>query len=177
MGRPGRKPLPAAVHVLRGNRSKLTAEELEERRRSEIRPNPISPRRPRDLSRDEAECWDAHAPELDRLGLLTVLDGVSFRMLVCQPYAIAREARRLMGPRRADGEPDGRRRRFELVVVDDRGALRRHPAFMIWKQAIDQYRTGCTEFGLTPSSRVGLRPGAPIGVVPDEDDDAAFFGV
>lgn len=174
----GRRPLPAAVIKLHGNRSKLSEAELEERLRSEIRPNPVSPRRPSDLSPDERACWDMHAPELDRLGLLTVLDGAAFRLLVCQPYAVSMAAFREMVAKKADGTPDRRRRQITVVVPDaHHGGEKRHPAIVVWKQATDQYRSGCVQFGLTPMSRVGLRPGAaPIGTVEDEDDDSAFFG-
>lgn len=177
MGRRGPKPLPASVIELRGNRSKLTGEELEERRRSEIRPNPVSPRRPSDLSPDERACWDMHAPELDRLGLLTVLDGAAFRLLVCQPYALVMTSFREMMVRKADGTPDRRSKRVAVVVPDsNHGGEKRHPAFVAWSQALNLYRAGCIQFGLTPMARVGLRPAAPIGTVADEDEDEAFFG-
>lgn len=171
--------MPATIHRLRGNPSKLSAEELEERERSEVKPNPVAPRRPADLSPLERECWEQTAPELDRLGMLTVIDGGSFRLLVCQPYEMAVLARESMRPVKADGTPDRRKRSLELVIADPDhgGGLRRHPGFLIWKQAIAEYRAGCAKFGLTPSDRVGLRAGAPIGSVPDDDDnDAAFFG-
>jgi phage terminase small subunit len=176
MARPGRKPLPASVIRLHGNRSKLSKEELAERERSEVRPNPVSPKRPRNLSPHERMVWDLHVEELDRLGLLTVLDGLSFRLLVCQPGALALTAWEAMRPSKADGSPDARRREPQVVRVDSRGDLRRHPAFIVWKQAAAEYRAGCQEFGLTPSARVGLRPSAPIGTVADDDDDTAFFG-
>lgn len=163
---------------MRGNRSKLSKKELAEREASEVSPHPVAPKKPADLSADEAECWDLHAGELDRLGLLTVLDGVSFRLLVCEPYAMAKAARVSMRPTKADGTPDQRRKNAVQVVIPDpdHGGLRRHPGFLVWKQAVEMYRLGCAHFGLTPSSRVGLRPGAPVGSVPDDEDDDAFFG-
>lgn len=175
----GRRPESATIHRLRGNPSKLTEEELAAREASEVKPNPVAPHRPADLSPLERQCWDAHAPELDRLGLLTVLDGSSFRLLVCQPFEMAVLARDSMRPKKADGSADRRRRDLELVIADPDhgGGLRRHPGFLIWKQAVAEYRSGCRDFGLTPSARVGLRSGQPIGSEPDDDDnDEAFFG-
>jgi P27 family predicted phage terminase small subunit len=177
MARTGRRPLPTNVVRMRGNRSQLTEAELEERERSEVKPHPVAPRRPAGLSSDARACWDALAPELDRLGLLTVVDGQSFA-LACESYALAVQALREMRPRKADGTLDGRRKGREVVVPDmNHGGMKRHPAFVAYKQAVDDYRAWCREFGLTPSARVGLRSGAPIGSVPDDDeDDSAFFG-
>lgn len=171
--RPGPKPAPSNIVALRGG----SEAEVERRAAEEVKPHPVSPKRPADLSPLERECWDLHAPELDRLGLLTVIDAGAFRM-VCQAYASARAAWESMRPRKADGSIDARKRGIEVVVPDTaHGGLRRHPGFLVWKQAQDAYRAWCSEFGLTPSSRVGLRPGVPIGSAEDEDDDdAAFFG-
>lgn len=175
----GRRPEPATIHRLRGNPSGLSEEELQRREASEVKPHPIAPTAPRDLSHLERECWEMHAAELDRLGLLTLLDGASFRLLVCQPFEMAILARDSMRPRKKDGTPDLRKRALDLIIADPDhgGGLRRHPGFLVWKQAVAEYRAGCRDFGLTPMSRVGLRAGAPIGSeVDDDDNDSAFFG-
>lgn len=180
MGSRGPKAQPAKVIRLRGNRSKLSERELAEREASEVKPRPVSTQAPADLSPVELECWKAHAPELNALGLLTVLDVVSFRESVCGPYEMIRAARESMmaHPTKSDGTPDRRRKpTLQVVTVDSSGVLRRHPGFLAWKASVELYRMGCREFGLTPSSRVGLRPGAPIGLERDDDeDDEAFFG-
>lgn len=175
--RPGPKPQPADVIELRGNRSKLTDEQLAERRASTPAPKPLAPKAPKDLSPVARECWQHHASELEHLGLLTVLDGAAFR-LACEAYALAVAALGEMRPKKADGTPDGRKRGFEVLLRDKDHEPRRHPAFIVWKQATDEYRSWCSEFGMTPSARVGLRPGASVGTVADddEDDDSAFFG-
>lgn len=174
MSRPGRKPKP--LHLVAGHRTKA---ELEERERSTPKPRPIAPRRPPHLSAAERECWDHHAPELERLGLLTGLDLGAFR-LACASYALAVTALEEMRPRKADGSVDRRRRGFVVTVADPKygtEAIKRHPAFSVYAAAGRDYRDWCARFGLTPSDRVGLRAGAswPDPTV-DEDDDAAFFG-
>lgn len=179
--RPGRPAQSAKVIELRGNRSKLSKKEIAERDAAEVKPRPVSTKAPADLSPDELECWNLHASELNALGLLTVLDIASFRLLVCQPYEMAKVARAsmLMQPTKKDGTPDGRRKPTLAVVAEDTahgGGLKRHPAFLVWKQSLELYRMGCAHFGLTPSSRVGLRPGAPVGAGHDDDDDDEFFG-
>jgi phage terminase small subunit len=175
--KPGPKPLPANVIRMTGNRSELSEAELAER--EQVKPEPRTSRAPKDLSALERECWELHAPELERLALLTVLDPVSFRLLVCQPYEMAVLSRDAMRPRKADGSIDRRKKGLEVVIADEQhGGLRRHPAFLTWRQSIESYRAGCALFGLSPADRVGLRPNAPVGAPldDDEDDDSAFFG-
>jgi P27 family predicted phage terminase small subunit len=176
---PGRPPLPANVIKMRGASDAKVAE----RQAQEIRPDPITPRPPKGLSALERECWDLHAPELERFGLLTRLDITSFRLVVCGPYEMAMTFRDAMRPKKADGTPDRRRKALEVVVADaaHHGTPRRHPAYIGWKDSVKAYLAGCREFGLTPSSRVGLRPMVgPAPILDDEDDDlfgdAEFFG-
>lgn len=175
--RPGPRPLPANVHRLRGNRSDLTEAELEEREELQVRP--LAPKPPKGLSPAERECWELHAHELEHLGLLTHLDTTSYRLL-CTAYALAMACLDAMRPTKADGTPDRRRTGFQVVVPDERGSVKKHPAFTEWQQATATYLRLCIEFGMTPSARVGLRPAAwSGGTVPDDDsdeDDSAFFG-
>lgn len=181
MGRkPGPKPQTAEVILLGGNRSKLSAEEIEARRAAEVKARPLHLEPPGHLSPFARECWDRHAPELEHLGLLTVLDAGSFE-LACECYALAREALEQMRPRRADGEADGRTHRREVIGVDKghAGNLRKHPAFSVFNMAQNSYKAWCVEFGLTPSSRVALRPGRSGPLAEGDggaDDDDAFFG-
>lgn len=164
----GRRPLPAGVIELRGNARKLSSAELE-RRRDHARPATGEP--PEDLTRFELAIWRAHAGELARLGLLTVLDTTSFRLNVVAPGAIALEALEILRPSKADGTPDRRRRHLAVVVPDRKyGGTKRHPALSIFMQASKEYRQGCAAFGLTPSSRVGLR-----ATPPDTDEDEDLF--
>lgn len=181
MGRkPGPPPLTADVIELTGNRSKLSKEEIEERRAAEVKARPLHLDPPGHLSPFARECWDRHAPELEHLGLLTVLDAGSFE-LACECYAIAREALEQMRPRRSDGQADGRTHRREVIDVDrgHAGNLRKHPAFSVFNMAQNSYKAWCVEFGLTPSSRVALRPGR-AGALPaeggEDDGDESFFG-
>lgn len=178
--KPGPPPMTADVIELTGNRSKLSAEEIEERREREVKARPLHLDPPKSLSPFARECWEAHAPELEALGLLTVLDRGSFE-LACETYGLARQALEDLRPRRADGEPDARTNRRQVVDVDrgHAGNLRKHPAFAVFNMASNSYRGWCAEFGLTPSSRVALRPGRAGGPVAGEsgaDGDDAFFG-
>lgn len=161
--------MPANVVELRGNPSKLSKAELE-RRRDQARPSTGEP--PEGLTRHELEVWRAHAGELARLGLLTELDELSFRLLVVGPGAIALMALEEIRGTKADGTPDRRRRRFSVVVPDHHhGGTKRHPALSVYFQALKEYRAAATAFGLTPSARIGLPTGAPDT---DDDDEDLF---
>lgn len=169
----GRHPEDAKVIRMHGN-DRLA----DKREQATPRPHPVAPRAPKELSFHARECWEGHAPELERLGLLTVLDGGAFRF-ACESYAMAVSALLEMRPKKKDGSPDRRSRQLQ-VVVDDKvhGGIKRHPAFLVYRQAVGDYRDWCARFGLTPRDRINLRPGAPIGAEPDEGDgdDDAFFG-
>lgn len=179
----GPKPMTADVIELTGNRSKLSADEIEARRESTPKPRPIrAATPPGDLSNYARECWELHAPELDALGLLTVLDRGAFRF-ACESYALAREALDAMRPAKGDGTPDARKKGLEVVVRDHvHGGIKRHPAYLIYDSAQRAYLRWTVEFGLTPSARIGLRPAAPGRPLPGSeedtagDDDRAFFG-
>lgn len=169
----GRKPEDSNVIRLRGNDRLADAREA-----ATPRPHPVAPKPPKELSHWAKVCWTEHAPELERLGLLTVLDGAAFRFL-CEDFAIAVSALLAMRPSKKDGTPDRRSHQLQVVVADTvHGGVKRNPAFLIYKQAVGDYRDWCAKFGLTPRDRINLRPGAPIGAEPDEDDgdDASFFG-
>jgi P27 family predicted phage terminase small subunit len=177
--KPGPAPFSADVIELTGNRSKLSAEELEARREKEVKARPLHLDPPGHLSPYARECWEQHAPELAALGLLTVLDRGSFE-LACECYSLAREALEEMRPRKADGTADGRSNRRRPIDVDlgHAGNLRKHPAFTVFNMAQNSYKSWAIEFGLTPSARVSLRPGAggAVGDGESRDDDDDFFG-
>lgn len=170
MTRLGRPPLPSNVLRMRGEHRLADARDA-----ATPRPHPVAPKPPKSLSGYARDCWRIHAPELERLGLLTVLDGASFHLL-CESFALAMSALDAMRPRKGDGTPDRRKRHHEVVIPDPaHGGVRRHPALMVYNGAAKEYRAWAQRFGLTPSDRIGLRPGAPIGVEPDDDDDDEFF--
>lgn len=180
--KPGPPRQSADVIELRG-KSHVSAAELEQRREEEVRAEPVRGLRPPDDLRGKArECWRIHAPELERLGLLSRLDVGTFR-LACEAYGMALEAIDSMRPRKADGTPDRRKASLELVIVDSAhgNRLAKHPGFSVFNMAANTYRSYCIELGLSPSARVSLRPGT-IGKpgrdpAADADDDEDFdFG-
>lgn len=152
MSRSGPAPQPTNLVLLKGNPGKR-------KRPEEPKPTPVAPTRPDWLSADGRKAWDELAPELERVGLLTKVDGFGFA-LACEDLAIARAALRSI--RRGTGYS---------VLTKDRahgGEPRKHPALMVYRQHADAFRAWCKEYGLTPSARVGLPAPGDDG---DEDDD------
>lgn len=152
--KPGPRPQPTNLVLLRGNPGKRTRPE-------EPKPAPVvDTKPPAGMSADAEKLWKRLAPELSRVGLLTIADTVALESL-CELYSLRCAALRSI-----------KRGRGYVVLTADRahgGEPRRHPALLILKQFDDSFRAWAKEFGMTPSARVGL-PG-PGGGDGDEDDD------
>jgi P27 family predicted phage terminase small subunit len=149
----GRRPTPIALRVLRGNPG-----------RRPIAQGPVAPATgavvPKWLSREAKIEWQRLAPELERLGLLTVIDQAVLAA-ACETWADVAWATREI-------------RRCGRVVTAPNGTVMAHPAVAIQRGAMKELRAFATEFGLTPSSRSGLRwIGTPDEA--DDPDDARFF--
>lgn len=82
MGARGPKPLPANVHALRGNPSKLRFDELA----GVVQPEVEIPGCPKHLLPEAKKFWKRLAPELEKLGLVSRIDEAALA-LVCQEWA------------------------------------------------------------------------------------------
>lgn len=81
MGQRGPKPLPANVHRLRGNPSKLNLDAD-----GAIQPDVEIPKCPQHLLPEARKFWKRLTPELEKLGLVALIDEAALA-LVCQEYA------------------------------------------------------------------------------------------
>lgn len=148
----GRKPKPTHLKLITGNPGKR---KLEPER--EPRPAVGVGSMPRGMLNAEAQkLWRDLAPKLERLGILTEVDGPAFALL-CVWWGIARQAAREV------------RENGCLWDKDGLGRERRHPAVMVLKQATEQFQRLASEFGLTPSMRARLKVPEPTS------DDDEFF--
>lgn len=119
----------------------------------EPKPRPVAPSMPRWLDREGRKQWRSLAPELAKVGLLTVLDGPAFAIYCC----LWSDFRRLSEVIDREG----------MVVEGRRGPVK-HPLLPALHHAMDGVLTFSREFGLTPASRSRLSVAEPI------DDDSDF---
>lgn len=156
----------ARVIELHGNPSKV---DVEKRGAREVRPDPIRPSPPDWLTHPYARAlWRYLAPELEKDALLTKRDRETFAFL-CTDAAIAVDAVRAMQPDRRKG--------FAVVEIDEghQGRTRRHPALIVYGQAVARFLRLAAEFGLSPKMRLPLEIGAEA-VDDDDDEDDELFG-
>lgn len=145
MGKRGPKPEPTNLKIIKGNPGKRPLN------KNEPKPKPIKPECPEWLNEHAKKMWEKISPELDRMGLFTMIDGEAFSV-ACQSYGIwveceeiLKEKGRVMVIERVDkgGNPIGE---YEQT----------RPEVSIGNNALKNFKTFCSEFGLTPSSRSGI---------------------
>jgi len=147
----GRKPKPTHLKLVSGNPGKRRIEQNEPKPAVGVGAMPRGM-----LNADGQALWKELRPKLERLGLLTEVDGPAFALL-CEWWGIARQAAREV-------------RELESVwTVDGQGRERRHPALVVLKQATEQFCRLAGEFGLTPAMRARLK-------VPEPENSDEFFG-
>lgn len=148
MGVPGRKPKPTRLKVIEGNRGKRPI------KKDEPKPPPAAPTPPSWLGREAKAEWRRVVPELDRLGMISLIDRAAL-VAYCETWetyvAAVRAARK-----------DG------VLVQGERGMVK-NPAQQIARDAGAALRSWCEQFGFTPSARGRMSvPGA--GNDGDTDD-------
>lgn len=148
MGLPGRPPKPTHLKVLEGNPGKRPLNQ------NEPKPKPLAPKCPSWLDREAKREWKRVAPELERLGLLTVVDGAALAAY-CQAYARWVKAEKILQEK-------------GLTFETPNGYEQQRPEVSIANKSMQIIRAFCAEFGLTPSARARM-------TLPDEDDGDDFF--
>jgi P27 family predicted phage terminase small subunit len=131
----GRKPTPTKILLLRGSRRA-------KQRQGEVHPPVASIEAPSWLSDKGKQHWNETAPRLAASGLLTTLD-VHTWALACRAWALAIELSELIA---RDG----------LVLTNEDGSGRMHPAIRMESKWFELYLKIAGEFGATPRGRVGL---------------------
>lgn len=144
----GRKPLPSNVHVLNGNPGKRPLKDTVEEKFSSEVPEP-----PTVLEGEALAEWNRVVPQLQEAGILKKIDRTALATycLCFARWLDAEQKVKEMGcfARTATG----------YTVIN--------PYFKIIEKSIEQMKSLMSEFGMTPSSRVRIRPGSP-----EEGDDA-----
>ena len=152
MGARGPAPKPIALRVLEGNPSKRPMN------RNEPKPRPGRPSCPRWLHPEAKREWRRVVPELERLGLLTVVDRAALSTY-CQAWARYVEA-------------EAELTKYGGVLGSQKSSyIQVSPYSTISRQNTQIVRAFCAEFGLTPSSRGRLTVGKL-----DPDETKGFEG-
>jgi P27 family predicted phage terminase small subunit len=156
----GRKPKPTNLHILNGNpsRKKLNTKEP--------KPRPLSPSCPKWLRREAKKEWKRIAPQLERIGLLTEIDGTALAGY-CQSYAKWKEAEEYISKNGFAYNIPKRDEEGEIISL----YVAQWPQVSIAKQCLDQIKAFCAEFGMTPSSRSRME----VNVPKEEDDGMRSF--
>lgn len=142
-------PLPTNLKVLRGTAQPCRMNDREPK------PPKDNVRMPPGLTREEKRHWKAIAQDLERCGILSVLDVQALR-LYCRAYSRWHEANERLdeiGP----------------VINGAQGTPVLSPYFKVSGKYFDQMLALLREFGMTPSSRSRIRA---EGDKPDDDFEA-----
>ncbi len=150
MGRSGPAPKPTRLKALAGNPGKRPLNRHEPQPRSGL------PRCPTQLSEEAKREWKRISQELERLGLLTVLDRAALSAY-CQAWGRWIEA-------------EERLRQHGVIVKSPNGFPVQSPYLAVANKAMAQMGKLLVEFGLSPSSRSRIQ--GPI----DDPDDDEFLG-
>lgn len=182
MGARGPKALPANVHLLRGNPSRKAISELT----ATLQPEVEVPGCPRHLLKEARKEWKRMAPQLERYGLISLMDRAAFS-LYCQTwarYVYAEEqlerdhaaALRNMAVAEAKGEVysggDG------YTFPTPSGYMTYSPYWVMSNKAQEQMSRYLATFGMNPSSRGQVSPSAlrQCELFDDDQDDGAERG-
>lgn len=149
MGQRGPAPLPANVHRLGGNASKLSAARLLDG----VNPDVEIPDFPLKLLADAKKEWLRLTPHLEKLGLISQLDRAAFA-LYCQEWArwlwAEREIAKMNKLDKVDGDAG-------LVWDTPSGYKQMSVLLMISNRASANFMKAAAEFGLTPSARARVK--------------------
>lgn len=151
MSKPGTKPKPTKLKMLEGNPGKRQIN------MNEPNPKPLVSNCPDWLSDVAKKEWKRVVPELERLGLLTCVDGVALEGY-CQSYARWVEAEQFM-------------MKHGTTFKTPNGYIQQVPQVAIAQKYLNMVKAFCAEFGLTPSSRSRLT----IENKKDDIDDDGFL--
>ena len=158
------KPVPPSMLAARGSR-------YVRRRAGEPQPAWAMPPCPAWVSPHARKYWKEIGAVLDGMKVMTVADRVALRLLVDALAHYIALKRAIYGTAKEPGSG--------LTTINAAGTLMRHPMALLMHDAWEQVLKACREFGLTPSSRTGVRlhtiPGGKDGHGEDDGAKATLF--
>lgn len=154
----GRTPLPANVHVLRGNPSKKSAALLHAGLSVPVEVPDI----PSHLSKDARQEWKRITTELVKLGLVAKIDRAALAVY-CQAFGRWVTAERRLKTLGDEG----------LIDTTPSGYKQMGVWLQISNRAVDQMEKFLQHFGMSPSSRTRVHPNPQQGLFDGEHSDPA----
>lgn len=147
----GRKPKPTVLKLVQGNpgRRPLTLDEF--RPQAEIPPCPVH------LKGEALAEWERVTGLLHSCGMLSAADRGALAML-CTLWDRYVTAETMIDTARQASPASG-----GMFMKSPNGFPIQSPWLAVSNKAIEQYKTMCAEFGLTPSSRVRVTPATNQG--------------
>lgn len=149
MGTRGPIPAPDNVRQLKGMKPYVHADDVgkdpEDKGRRLIL-EPTAPAAPKGLSRRASSEWRRVVPELERAGVLNKVDR-GILAAYCTAWGHMAEAEEIL---KADG----------IIISGRDGGSVRHPAWLVYKEALGKMIAAARECYLTPTSRLRI-PVAP----------------
>ena len=141
----GRKPKPTKLRIIEGNREHRPIPDREPN------PDPTIPTCPAWLRAEAKQEWKRMCPLLQGMGLLTRVDRAALAGY-CQSYAKWQEAEEFIFKHGMT---------YQFPKKDETGNIvsmyiAPFPQVSIARACLEQIRSFCSEFGLTPSSRARM---------------------
>jgi len=161
MGQRGPQPLPANVHLLRGNPSKKSLASITD----EFKPEVEIPSFPSWIWPEAKKEWKRISVELERYGLVSKLDRAAL-VLYCTAWARMVWAEQMLtramkdaDKKRAEAEARGEEYQGGdgLMVKTANGNFTYSHHWVVGKHAAAQVKQYLELFGLSPSHRAGVR--------------------
>lgn len=143
MAKPGKKPLPANVHLLQGNASKKPLASLIEG----IRPDAVLPSPPAHLDAIAVAEWERQGCELLKLGLICEIDKAGLE-IYCANYSLWVRACEVLNELGTKG----------LVDITPSGYKQMSVWLNIRNRAAEEIKKWLIEQGATPSARTRVSP-------------------
>ena len=157
MGTRGPPPTPTKILAMRGSWRAG-------RNPAEPRPEPGRPRCPKWLDTDAKAAWRRLVPQLDRMGVLTRIDGNALTRY-CTLFSRWKKAEQFL------------QERGEVYLDKDESGrvkgVRPYPQARMAAQLSEQLLRFENHFGMTPSARTRLS--VPAGEAPQDDQDKRRF--
>lgn len=169
----GRQSLPANVHLLRGNPSKKSFDELAGDQAVRV---PVEvPTIPAHLNSAARSEWSRITPHLVAAGLITQLDRAALAAY-CQAYGEWALCEARVKQKLKELGADGKERGADgLIDVTPSGYKQVSALAQARDRALDRMLRFAKEFGLTPASRIQSTAGQQLGLPGVGDDPMENF--